>query len=150
MENQKFTIEKKFITDFKFKEGILTLTLKKIKTSMVCPYYDTYLNMGKQEYKLAANLLFFVIKPVSYFITDDEQHKNPKSIEKMLAIFDFVKNMDFEEFKEKNEINVEFDFKHLVERSENYKFLLEKFAEFGDGTFFDKNQFKTKTYVNNL
>ena len=149
MENQKFTIGKKFITDFTFKDGILTLTIKKNRIIMGCSYFDSYFDAGKQEYKLASNLLFFVLRPISYFVTD-EQHKNPKNIEKILAIFDFVKNMDFEEFKEKNEINVEFDFKYLFERSENYKFLLEKFAEFGDGTFFDKNQFKTKTYVNNL
>ena len=149
MENKKFVIEKKFITDFTFKDGILTLTIKKNRIIMGCSYFDSYFDAGKQEYKLASNLLFFVLRPISYFVTD-EQHKNPKSIEKMLAIFDFVKNMDFEGFKEADEINVEFDFKHLVERSENYKFLLEKFAEFGDGTFFDKNQFKTKTYVNNL
>ena len=149
MENKKFVIEKKFITDFTFKDGILTLTIKKNRIIMGCSYFDSYFDAGKQEYKLASNLLFFVLRPISYFVTD-EQHKNPKNIEKILAIFDFVKNMDFEEFKEKNEINVEFDFKYLFERSENYKFLLEKFAEFGDGTFFDKNQFKTKTYVNNL
>ena len=151
MKDQKIGIKKKFIINYKFKEGILELEIKKYQTTVGCynNYYDEFKRMAKHEYAIAANLLYYILEPASYFTTN-EQHKNPENIEKVLKLFDFVKNIEFDfvknigskEFNEDNEARVYFDFKYLVERLEEYRLFNEWFLNLNDGKFYDKDKDK--------
>ena len=112
MEKQKFTIEKKFIISYKIEDGgKLTLGIKKFKFN-VNDYYKTYeihTTLLKQEKTLAINLVDFILLG---FIQIDEFIKS-KNITMVLEMFDFVKNMEFEEFKETIEIEKQFDLNYL-------------------------------------
>ena len=121
MENPKVTIEKKFIIDCKLdNEDNLTLKIKKIKF-VVNENRNTYAfntTLLQNECKLAKDLVNFILRGFLQINAMDIS----RNTEMAMQIFDFVKNMYFEEFKEKDEIEVCFDFKYLTKYSNYYSY----------------------------